>query len=672
MRELGQRGVGTYTKNPIVNGRRFDVRTQRLADIPNLPADLSHVFVLFGDINPDRIFREPEATRAINVDGTIRLLEEIIQRGLTPVYLSTDYVFDGVSGNYSEQDPVAPTTAYGRQKVEVETWLRARPEPWLICRSSKIVSGEIGTHSVLGQWIGEIRAGSVMRCAVDQSFSPALDADMAKALVALADGGHTGIFHVAGPETTSRYELAKLLTDAVLKVCPGQAIKLEPAHLADFPFAELRPLKTWLNVSKLLSTVNVRFTPMVELCRSVAQDAFGKKDAAPVQQTAQAARPASGVDAILAENHTIRVELGRLQAQIVAEEKLAGMPIPQLIERYQGLSKIFDPVKAENDGLRAELGRLQGQIIAEQNMAGMPVPQMIERYHSLSRIFDPVKAENDVLRAELGRLQAQVNAENSLAGMPLPQMIEQYRAFTSVPRRLQAHQVAFLHIGKAAGTSIHHLLIAAMPEAKRCHWSPELFDSATPEMFEGIGLVLGHFSWNHVQKLRRPTWLLTFLRDPVERVLSSYYYLRESDPVEDEDDATMWAKRLTLEEFLESDRPAITTFTVDHQCYALTSDWRTVRDPARNRNQLVAAALENLSTFGFVGFVEEFTAGVKALCAMLDLDPTGQDLHLNATRQRPLRSNVSARTIGTILERNKGDMAMYEAARRRYGGGRKT
>lgn len=279
LRELGGRGVGTFASRPFAGGLAFDARGQRLGDIEGLPGGLTHVFVLFGDINPDRIFREPEATRAVNVGGTIAILAEILSRGLVPVYLSTDYVFDGVAGGYRETDPVSPSTAYGRQKAEVEAWLGARTEPWLICRSSKIVSGERGTHSILGQWVDDIRAGRTIRCALDQVFSPAFDRDTALALIRLAEGGHTGLFHVAGPEHLSRYELAALLRDAVGAVAPSVRMNLEQASLAEFPFAEQRPLRTWLRIDKLLATIPMSFTPMRTLCRDVAAGAFGPRAA---------------------------------------------------------------------------------------------------------------------------------------------------------------------------------------------------------------------------------------------------------------------------------------------------------------------------------------------------------------------------------------------------------
>lgn len=236
---------------------------------------MSHVFVLFGMVNPDRCFREPQVTRAVNVSATIALLREAFDMGLTPVYMSTDYVFDGTRGYRTEDETVSPTTSYGRQKAEVEAWLAEQQLPWLVCRSSKIVSGETDTHSVLGQWALDIRAGRAMRCAVDQVFSPALADDIAHAMVTLADSGQTGIFHVAGTPAYSRYQLAALLADHIRSIDPEVAIDLTACNLAEIPFAEPRPLDTSLSVEKLLKATGLRFTTMNALCLAVAQQQFG-------------------------------------------------------------------------------------------------------------------------------------------------------------------------------------------------------------------------------------------------------------------------------------------------------------------------------------------------------------------------------------------------------------
>jgi dTDP-4-dehydrorhamnose reductase len=275
LRALGPRGFGTYNQFPIDGGSRFLAPSSRIADVERLPHDLSHVFVLYGVVDPDVCFREPERSRAINVTSTIALLRETFEMGLTPVYMSTDYVFDGSRGGRTEQEAVCPTTNYGRQKAEVEAWLERQKMPYLVCRASKIVSGDVHARSVLGQWTTDIRQGRTIRCATDQIFSPGYVDDIAHALVALVDLGHSGVFHVAGPEPFSRYELARLFIDRIVEVDPAVSVELCGCRLSDIPFAETRPLNTSLSIEKLAQTLSAKLSSMDTICRVVARLNFG-------------------------------------------------------------------------------------------------------------------------------------------------------------------------------------------------------------------------------------------------------------------------------------------------------------------------------------------------------------------------------------------------------------
>jgi dTDP-4-dehydrorhamnose reductase len=267
---LGRRGVGTYVGKPFAGGISFDATRTRLADVEaRLPADLSHVFILYGAVNPDWCARDPQATRQINVDSIVRLSEDCFARGLTPVFMSTDYVYDSQPHERSEDEPRSPTTEYGRQKSEVEAWLEKVDGPWLICRSSKIVSGDVGTHSVLGQWVEDIRAGRTIRCATDQIFTPGHVDDIATAMVELADAHRSGIYHVAGLESMSRYDLASLLVENVRRRT-GIAIAFESCKLSDIPFLEKRPLNTSIATAKLRGAISRRFMTMADLARDVA------------------------------------------------------------------------------------------------------------------------------------------------------------------------------------------------------------------------------------------------------------------------------------------------------------------------------------------------------------------------------------------------------------------
>src|SRR6516162_3545969 len=78
-------------------------------------------------------------TRALNVTGTLELAKQLADEGVTPVFFSTDNVFDGKEGGYVDEAPTNPVNQYGAQKAEVE---RRLPEVsrgrYLIARLGKV------------------------------------------------------------------------------------------------------------------------------------------------------------------------------------------------------------------------------------------------------------------------------------------------------------------------------------------------------------------------------------------------------------------------------------------------------------------------------------------------------------------------------------------------------
>jgi dTDP-4-dehydrorhamnose reductase len=272
---LNDRGIGTFARNPFPGGISFDARHDRLRDlVRRLPSDLTHVFVPFGAIDMEGCARDPQGTSSVNVVAVTGVLKDAIDAGLHPVFVSTDYVFDGTRGLWREQDHAAPRMAYGAQKLAVEGWLGTVAAPWTIVRLSKVVSGDRSTHSMLGQWVNEIVAGRPQRCAADQVFSPACVNDHANAMIALAEQAACGIFHSGGPEAFTRIGLLTLLLEKIRTVDPRVVIEVSPCRLHDLPFLEKRPLDTSFDNAKIIATSGWRYRTMDDVCAEVAAAHF--------------------------------------------------------------------------------------------------------------------------------------------------------------------------------------------------------------------------------------------------------------------------------------------------------------------------------------------------------------------------------------------------------------
>ena len=266
----GRQALGTYHVRPFSGGVRFNAEEDRLHDLLTaIDRPFTHAILLFGIVRIEECAADPSRTSEINVAAMRRAIDDDVARGIVPVFISSDYVFDGSRGHWRESDMPNPNTAYGRQKAEAEDYLRTRNGRWLIIRLSKIVDAAPGNHNPLGEWVGQIKAGARIRCATDQVFSPMHVDDAAALTLRLAAAGETGIWHVAG-KAFSRLRLLETLVAAVRAAAPQTAPMIEPCRLHDLPFRERRPLDTSLATEKLRARFAFDEIAMEDLCRELA------------------------------------------------------------------------------------------------------------------------------------------------------------------------------------------------------------------------------------------------------------------------------------------------------------------------------------------------------------------------------------------------------------------
>lgn len=203
----------------------------------------------------DRCYREREVTRIVNVDHTIRLIEDLRRRGLRVVFISTGHVFDGRTGYYAEDEPLCPIHEYGRHKAAVERWIRLHAPETLILRPGKLVSDRLEASNMFAEWYREAAAGRPITCIAEQVLAPTLADDVARALMTAVDLGLTGTYHVSNTEFFVRNELARQFVRALRLPVPVVVKRQE-----EFRFAEPRPVRDYLDSTKFLEATDFRFT----------------------------------------------------------------------------------------------------------------------------------------------------------------------------------------------------------------------------------------------------------------------------------------------------------------------------------------------------------------------------------------------------------------------------
>lgn len=230
----------------------FDARRDSVEALIDRHGPFTHALLLHGMTRPDQCFADPESARRLNVDSMRRLVTTLVERGTTPVFTSSEVVFDGRRGAYAEDDEPRPLMLYGRHKVEVERFLAALDSPTLVVRLARVVGASPGDGTLFSDWLPALARGADIACAEDHVFSPIHLADAAEVMARLIDGGRTGMVHVAGPEAMSRLDMLKTLMDRWRRAGLPLRSRILARPLASFPTPEPRPRDVSLAIERMV------------------------------------------------------------------------------------------------------------------------------------------------------------------------------------------------------------------------------------------------------------------------------------------------------------------------------------------------------------------------------------------------------------------------------------
>lgn len=171
------------------------------------PTHIIHTAAL---TNVDYCELNPEECKEVNVIATSKLWEEAQKINAHFQLLSTDFVFDGLKGNYKESDSPSAVSIYGQSKVDAENILiNSKNTNWSISRTI-IVYGKANnlsrTNIVLWS-IDALSKGETMKIINDQFRMPTWADDLAWGCLEICRRNKIGIFHLCGPELMAVNEI---------------------------------------------------------------------------------------------------------------------------------------------------------------------------------------------------------------------------------------------------------------------------------------------------------------------------------------------------------------------------------------------------------------------------------------------------------------------------------
>ncbi|MBU2666710.1 sugar nucleotide-binding protein [Actinoplanes bogorensis] len=228
--------------------------TARDGWVPVDITDRKAVRALISAVRPKLVINSTRGGWRVEADGAATVAAESVAVGARLVHVSTDALHAGRPTPYTEKDEPTPVSLYGAAKAAAETAVAAIDPAAVIVRTSLIWGGDSSGHEsfVLSLLNGNGR-GMLF---TDEIRCPVHVADLAAALLELADSRFAGIINVAGPEAINRADFGRLV---------ARAHGLDPAALPTGLSAEggfgPRPLDVRLDTTLARSVLRTRFRP---------------------------------------------------------------------------------------------------------------------------------------------------------------------------------------------------------------------------------------------------------------------------------------------------------------------------------------------------------------------------------------------------------------------------
>ena len=225
---------------------------------------------LVNNIKPDYIIHTAALTNVdycevnkeeawqINVEATRNFVKAASITNSKLIYISTDSVFDGKTGMYTEVDEVNPLNYYAFTKLEGEKVVRTLSNSFVIIRTN-IYGWNTQRKLSLAEWmLNSLTQKNKTQLFSDVFFTPILVNNLSQVISEIITKEISGLFNIAGSERVSKlefgYELAKVFSlDSKL---------IEPTKVSEKKFVAKRPLDTSLCCKKISKEVATELLTM--------------------------------------------------------------------------------------------------------------------------------------------------------------------------------------------------------------------------------------------------------------------------------------------------------------------------------------------------------------------------------------------------------------------------
>jgi len=172
------------------------------------PSALIHTAAM---TNVDTCHEQKESCWELNVKATAFLASLCEKLGIHFIYVSTDFVYDGLNGPYKEEDEPKPVSFYGESKLEGERITQQMKGSWAIVRTILVygILKDMSRSNIILWAKGALEKGAPIQVVNDQWRMPTLAEDLAKACLLIVEHEAKGIYHISGKDMMSIVELVR-------------------------------------------------------------------------------------------------------------------------------------------------------------------------------------------------------------------------------------------------------------------------------------------------------------------------------------------------------------------------------------------------------------------------------------------------------------------------------
>ena len=203
--------------------------------------------------------KNPELAYSINIGGMDNLVNAF--RGPI-IHVSTDYVFDGESGPYKEEDTTNPLNVYGRSKLESEKLLLDQSEDSLVIRSNVLYDYSSKSRASFLNWVVDsLNQEKEISVVEDQWNNPTWTGSLAVVIDRAIDTQVTGLVHWGDGDLVSRFDFANKIAD----VFNLKKSLIKPILTSELNQTAKRPLKSGLASDYAQNILNLE-PPTIKEC----------------------------------------------------------------------------------------------------------------------------------------------------------------------------------------------------------------------------------------------------------------------------------------------------------------------------------------------------------------------------------------------------------------------